>query len=360
MSRIQFFHQFIATTCFVFACASTALAGRIPSDPAHAESYRNAIEHYEAERYESAHTLFTELAKKRVVEAQFMLGVMSEFGDGVPASYHDAVMWYQTAAEGGLASAQNRLGTLYANGIGVSPDREQAEFWLRKAAAQTDAAALYRLGEMKSASRGDSTSRFDAYAYYSLAADAGYEGAREKSRELAETLNAAEFVRAQNRAAHLGVELASGKPPDDIGASGDAESSPGTISMRRVEIDDPKTRAMSGTYLVPEGWTVEGGIAWDRHLAHLAAPWVVLSDPEDPAAVEIFPPRSFKWEEGGVEFSPIGTLRRGYEIRPPIDDAALFVESVAACGSSGESDSGSTFCRFRPALSAAEDKYAPA
>jgi hypothetical protein len=62
----------------------------------------------------------------------------------------------------------------------------------------------------------------------------------------------------------------------------------------------------------------------------------VLSDPEHSAAVEIFPPRSFKWEEGGVEFSPIGTLRRGYEIRPPIDDAAVFVESVVVVRERGK------------------------
>lgn len=337
MGRISFLHQFCATTCIFLICAGPAAAAdRIPSDPAHADSYRAALGDYEAGRYEPAHALFTELAKQRVVEAQFMLGVMSEFGDGVPPSYHDAVGWYLTAAEGGLASAQNRLGTLYANGIGVAPDRERAEFWLRKAAAQADASALHQLGDIKSASRGDSSSRYDAYAYYWLAAEAGFPGADEKTRELAAVLNAPEFVRARNRAAQLKAELEAGHAALEMAPPAAAGSVKGAIVLRRAEIPDPKTRSVAGTFLVPDGWVVEGGVAWDRHLVHLAAPWVVLSNAERSAAVEFFPPRSFKWEDGGIEFSPIGTLRRGYEVRPPIDDAALFVESVVVVRERGK------------------------
>jgi hypothetical protein len=141
-------------------------------------------------------------------------------------------------------------------------------------------------------------------------------------------LRPAELVAAKNHADELRAQLA--MPADgDIAERLRVSNLDGEmLALRRTSIRDPKMKADSGTLLVPDGWVVEGGIVWDRYAAHLAAPWIVVSDTKTSGVAEIFPPRAFKWEDGGIEFSPIGTLRRGYEIRPPIDDAALFVESI--------------------------------
>ena len=51
--------------------------------------------------------------------AQFNLGVMYDFGEGVPKDDAEAVEWYRLAAEQGYANAQFNLGLMYANGEGV-------------------------------------------------------------------------------------------------------------------------------------------------------------------------------------------------------------------------------------------------
>ncbi len=62
--------------------------------------------------------------------AQFSLGVMYDFGEGVPEDDAEAVRWYRKAADQGLAQAQHNLGTLYANGEGVPQDHVIALMWL--------------------------------------------------------------------------------------------------------------------------------------------------------------------------------------------------------------------------------------
>jgi TPR repeat protein len=59
--------------------------------------------------------------------------------EGVPKNYAAAVLWFQKAAEQGLANAQGNLGFMYANGQGVPQDCVQAHKWWNLAAARFDA-----------------------------------------------------------------------------------------------------------------------------------------------------------------------------------------------------------------------------
>jgi TPR repeat protein len=86
-------------------------------------------------------------------EAQFLLGVYYEIGEGVSQDMLKAVKWYQKAvkenqkaAEQGDAEAQNRLGVCYLNGKGVAQDKRKAFEWFQKAAKQGNAEAQYNLG----------------------------------------------------------------------------------------------------------------------------------------------------------------------------------------------------------------------
>ena len=54
--------------------------------------------------------------------AQLWLGVMYNFGQGVPQDYAQALSWYRKAAEQGYADAQNNLGVVYQFGQGVPQD----------------------------------------------------------------------------------------------------------------------------------------------------------------------------------------------------------------------------------------------
>ena len=75
------------------------------------------------------------LAEQGVAEAQFLLGVMYDKGQGVPQDYAEAVGWYRKAAEQGYAKAQYNLGVMYGNGEGVPQDEAQAYMWFKLASS---------------------------------------------------------------------------------------------------------------------------------------------------------------------------------------------------------------------------------
>ena len=80
--------------------------------------------------------------------AQFKLGFMYAFGEGVPEDHAEAVKWFRMAAEQGHANAQFSLGFMYANGEGVPEDDAEAVKWFRMAAEQGLASAQFNLGFM--------------------------------------------------------------------------------------------------------------------------------------------------------------------------------------------------------------------
>ena len=88
------------------------------------------------------------LAKRGHARAQFALGAMYAFGNGVEQDYKAAAKWYLKAAEQGLATAQNSLGRMYENGEGVMQDYREAAKWYRKSAEQGFASAATNLGSM--------------------------------------------------------------------------------------------------------------------------------------------------------------------------------------------------------------------
>jgi TPR repeat protein len=55
-------------------------------------------------------------------------------GQGVAQDYREAVKWYRSAAEQGIASAQIVLGGMYADGRGVAQDYLRAHMWFNLAA----------------------------------------------------------------------------------------------------------------------------------------------------------------------------------------------------------------------------------
>jgi TPR repeat protein len=78
-------------------------------------------------------------------QAQYMLGMMYEDGQGVSRDYQQAMLWFRIAADQGYPPAQRGIGFLYSNGLGVTQDYNQALSWYRKAAAQLVAVLLLPL-----------------------------------------------------------------------------------------------------------------------------------------------------------------------------------------------------------------------
>ena len=89
---------------------------------------------FERGDYRTAREEWEALAAKGHAQAQFRLGCLYTFGQGVPADHALALRLYRLAAEQGDLDAQNNLGGMYAEGLGVTPDQVEAYMWFELAA----------------------------------------------------------------------------------------------------------------------------------------------------------------------------------------------------------------------------------
>ena len=133
-----------------------------------AASIEEAKSAYDRGDYTQAAGLFAPLAEQGVAAAQFKLGVMYRYGEGVPKEVQEAVKWYRKAAEQGHAAAQFNLGVMYRHGQGVSQDYQEALKWYCKAAEQGHAAAQNNLGVMYEVGQGVPQDFARAHMWYSI------------------------------------------------------------------------------------------------------------------------------------------------------------------------------------------------
>lgn len=117
-------------------------------------------------------------AEKGDAEAQFNLGLMYDFGEGVTKNESQAVKWYRKAAEQGNAYAQYNLGVSYTDGTGVAKDDCEAVKWFRKAAEQGVVKAQYNLGWMYENGCGVTQDESEAAKWYLKSAEQGYADAQ--------------------------------------------------------------------------------------------------------------------------------------------------------------------------------------
>ena len=147
---------------------------------AFAADFEKGLRAYNKGDYKAALRQFRPLAEEGHAEAQFNLGVMHYYGEGIPKDDGQAVFWYRKAAEQGVAEAQFNLGFMYANGEGVPEDDRQAVFWFRKAAEQGVAPAQTNLGTMYAVGRGVAEDDRQAVFWVRKAAEQGYAPAQTK------------------------------------------------------------------------------------------------------------------------------------------------------------------------------------
>ena len=86
--------------------------------------------------YANALRLFRALGQQGDSIAQFNLGVMLDFGQGVAADPVQAVNWYRKAAAQGHGAAQFNLGGMYLDGLGVAKDLPRAYMWFTLSATE--------------------------------------------------------------------------------------------------------------------------------------------------------------------------------------------------------------------------------
>ena len=92
----------------------------------HAADFQTGLEAYERRDYEAALRHFRPLAEQGNAEAQLHLGIMYEYGKGVPWNPVEAFSWYRKAAKSGHPKAQAHLGVNYRDGHVVLKDYVKA------------------------------------------------------------------------------------------------------------------------------------------------------------------------------------------------------------------------------------------
>jgi len=104
-----------------------------------AADFKKGLDAAKKGNFETALKEWRPLAEQGDSYAQYNLGLMYDYGEGVIEDDTQAVYWYRKAAEQGHAKAQYNLGVMYESGRGIAKDDTQAVYWFRKAAEQGEA-----------------------------------------------------------------------------------------------------------------------------------------------------------------------------------------------------------------------------
>ena len=133
-------------------------------------------------------------------DAQFYLGLMYDYGSGVPQDHGEAVRWYRLAADQGHTAAQFNVAFMYAYGVGVRQDHGEAVRWYRLAANQGHTAAQFNLGVRHYNGLGVPQDYIAAHMWANLAAAQGDENARKMRDDLAGRMSSEQIAAAQRAA----------------------------------------------------------------------------------------------------------------------------------------------------------------
>jgi TPR repeat protein len=147
------------------------------------------------------------LAEAGDASAQYNLGVIYDFGKGVPEDDAESAKWFRLAAEQGDAKAQFNLGLMYANGEGVPKDDAEAVKWYRLAAEQGDARAQVHLGLMYAQGKGVPEDYVQTYAWWNLAASQGNKKASKNMDIVRKNMTPAQIAEAQNLSRKLCTKI---------------------------------------------------------------------------------------------------------------------------------------------------------
>ena len=119
-----------------------------------AADFKKGLDAAKKGNFETALKEWLPLAEQGDSYAQYNLGLMYDYGEGVIEDDTQAVYWFRKAAEQGHAKAQYNLGLMYDYGGGVIEDDTRAASWYRQAAEQGHAKEQYTLGLMYQSGRG--------------------------------------------------------------------------------------------------------------------------------------------------------------------------------------------------------------
>ena len=100
---------------------------------AHAD-FDEGLSAYKQKDFKKAFEEWQPLAEQGDMLAQFYLGLIYGFGQGVEKDLAEAIRWWRRSAEQGNIAAQSNLGFMYKYGNGVPQDIVLAYMWSKIAA----------------------------------------------------------------------------------------------------------------------------------------------------------------------------------------------------------------------------------
>ncbi len=155
---------------------------------------------FDQKDFQRAYQLWLSFAEKGNSDAQFNVGLMSQFGVGAPRDKSNAIKWYRRAAEQGDAVALSMLGIMKDIGQGGPDEGSEAVEKYRKFAEQGNATAQNNLGTIYANGRDVKRDYVQAYFWFSLAAAQGLALARRNQFKCARQMTPAQIAEAQNLA----------------------------------------------------------------------------------------------------------------------------------------------------------------
>lgn len=221
-------------------------------------SMAEAARAYARGDYAAAADQWRVYAAQGSAEALFNLGQLYRQGLGVDKDAEKAEVYYTRAAERGHAAAQSNLGTmLYFRE--PNPNRQAALEWWRKAAAGQDVRAQYMLGVAYI--NGDDVSRdvVNGYAWLTLAAAGGIEGAVKDRLAVRGALDVKMRIAAEALAREINpnADLSVLDPgPEEMTASRDGAASAATAPPAPVAADHGASEtpeSATGTFMIQLG-----------------------------------------------------------------------------------------------------------
>lgn len=151
--------------------------------------YQMAMISWGAKEYEKARNWFSKAAEKGLDIAQYAMGNIYYYGQGVDIDYAEAMKWYLLAAEQGQPQAQCNLGACYYYGQGTDVDYDKAFKWYSESAKKGEPNAINNLGTCYFEGHGVEKDMAKALECYAKAAEMGNDHASAKYSLLMAMLN---------------------------------------------------------------------------------------------------------------------------------------------------------------------------
>ena len=167
------------------------------SNVIYASSFDEGLNLSQKGDFKNAYIKWYPIAKQGNRDAQFQIGLMYSFGNGVKVDHLESIKWIKLAGNNGNRTAQLFLGDLYFDGKNVRQNFIEAEKWYKLSANLGDEDALVALGHIYENGFGFVIDKAYSFMWYNIAAKKGCDVGIEESDRLFKKLKFSELKQSK-------------------------------------------------------------------------------------------------------------------------------------------------------------------